>query len=77
MASSARVPNLLRGLQRAFSLTPVFVSHDLVMAHDLCDAVVALRAGQVVESVPIEQLFPHPQNPCTRVLIAAMPAWAF
>jgi len=65
-----------RGLQRAFSLTPVFVSMTLVMAHDLCDAVVALRMGQVVESAPIEQLV-HPQNPCTRALIAAMPAWAF
>jgi ABC-type glutathione transport system ATPase component len=73
----AQVLNLLHEMQRAFGLTYVFVSHDLAVVRYLCDEVVVLRSGQVVEAAPTETLFTDPQNAYTRALIAAMPGWAF
>jgi ABC-type glutathione transport system ATPase component len=73
----AQVLNLLHEMQRAFGLTYVFVSHDLAVVRYLCDEVVVLRSGQVVEAAPTETLFTDPKNAYTRALIAAMPGWAF
>ncbi len=73
----AQVLNLLHEMQRAFGLTYLFVSHDLAVVRYMCDDVVVLRGGQVVESAPTEQLFETPQNDYTRALIAAMPETVF
>jgi peptide/nickel transport system ATP-binding protein len=43
----------------------------------LCDEVVVLRRGQVVEAAPTQSLFEHPQNDYTRTLIQSMPDLAF
>lgn len=73
----AQVLNLLHEMQQTFGLTYVFVSHDLAVVRYLCDEVVVLRGGRVVEAAPTETLFRHPKHDYTRALIAAMPAWAF
>jgi len=69
----AQVLNLLHEMQQAFGLTYVFVSHDLAVVRYLCDDVVVLRGGMVVEAGPTEQIFSTPQDGYTRALIAAMP----
>ena len=73
----AQVLNLLHEMQRAFGLTYLFVSHDLAVVRYMCDDVVVLRGGEVVESAPTEQLFGAPQSDYTRALIAAMPETVF
>ncbi len=73
----AQVLNLLHEMQREFGLTYLFVSHDLAVVRYMCDEVVVLRAGQVVEAAPTGQLFEAPQSDYTRTLIAAMPEAAF
>ena len=73
----AQVLNLLHEMQRALGLTYVFVSHDLAVVRYLCDAVVVLRGGQVVEAAPTQDLFANPQHAYTRALIAAMPDLVF
>lgn len=73
----AQVLNLLHELQQAFGLTYLFVSHDLAVVRYLCDDVVVLRGGKVVEAAPTEQLFSEPRDVYTRALIAAMPELAF
>jgi ABC-type glutathione transport system ATPase component len=73
----AQVLNLLHEMQQEFGLTYLFVSHDLAVVRYMCDEVVVLRGGQVVESAPTEQLFEAPQSEYTRALIAAMPGTVF
>ncbi|MEO6624342.1 MAG: ATP-binding cassette domain-containing protein [Burkholderiaceae bacterium] len=73
----AQVLNLLHEMQRAFGLTYLFVSHDLAVVRYMCDAIVVLRAGQVVESADTATLFDAPQSDYTRALIAAMPEVAY
>lgn len=73
----AQVLNLLHEMQRSLGLTYVFVSHDLSVVRYLCDEVVVLRAGQVVEAGSARDLFDNPQDDYTRALIKAMPDMAF
>jgi len=54
-------------------LTLIFVSHDLAVVQCVCDTVVVMRAGKVVESGPVEQLYNKPQAAYTRALVAAIP----
>ena len=73
----AQVLNLLHEMQREFGLTYLFVSHDLAVVRYMCDDVVVLRGGQVVESAPTQQLFESPAAEYTRALMAAMPETVF
>jgi peptide/nickel transport system ATP-binding protein len=69
----AQLLNLLIGLrkQRAFSM--VFISHDLSVVRYLCDRVLVMYRGEVVESGPPEQLFSAPAHRYTRALLSAVP----
>jgi len=72
----AQILDLLRSLQREFGLAVLFVTHDLGVVADLCDRVVVMYAGQVVEEAALDPLFSHPQHPYTEGLLAAMPRMA-
>jgi peptide/nickel transport system ATP-binding protein len=69
----AQLLNLLIGLrkQRAFSM--VFISHDLSVVRYLCDRVLVMFRGEVVETGPTERLFAAPAHPYTRALLSAVP----
>jgi peptide/nickel transport system ATP-binding protein len=69
----AQLLNLLIGLrkQRAFSM--VFISHDLSVVRYLCDRVLVMYRGEVVEAGPTEQLFAAPAHSYTRALLSAVP----
>lgn len=69
----AQVLNLLHELQQEFGLTYLFVSHDLAVIRYMCDDVLVLRSGSVVETAACAQLFEHPEHAYTQSLIAAMP----
>ena len=69
----AQIVNLLADLQRRHGLALLFISHNLAVVRHLCDEVVVLCRGQVVERAPREALFATPQHPYTRTLLAAVP----
>jgi peptide/nickel transport system ATP-binding protein len=69
----AQVVNLLGELKEQLGLTLLFISHDLDVVEFLCDRVVVLYLGRVMEIAPTEELFARPRHPYTRALLAAAP----
>jgi oligopeptide/dipeptide ABC transporter ATP-binding protein len=69
----AQILNLLKDLQREFQLTYVFISHDLSVIRQICDRVVVMYLGHVVETAEAERLYQHPRHPYTGALISAVP----
>ncbi len=67
----AQILDLLRDLVRTDGLSIIFVTHDLGVVAELCDRVVVLYAGQIVEAAPTAELFSAPRHPYTEGLIAA------
>ena len=69
----ATVLKLFRELQQAFSLTYLFISHDLSVVRMMCDRVAVMYLGRIVEVAPTEQLFLAPRHPYTQSLLSAIP----
>ncbi len=69
----AQVLDLLARLADERGLTLVLVSHDLAVVRHLCDRVAVMRAGQIVEQGPTEQVWAHPSHEYTRTLQDATP----
>ncbi len=69
----AQVLNLMQDLQDAHGLTYLFISHDLSVIDLVCDDVVVLQSGRIVEQGPADQVFRDPQHAYTRRLIDAVP----
>jgi peptide/nickel transport system ATP-binding protein len=69
----AQVLNLMRELQREFSLTYLFISHNLAVVHHIADRVGVMYLGRIVELAPTRRLFAMPQHPYTRMLLEAVP----
>ncbi|MEP7160648.1 MAG: ABC transporter ATP-binding protein [Dermatophilaceae bacterium] len=69
----AQVLNLIADLVDGLGLTLLFVSHDLSVVRHVCERVVVMKAGRIVESGPVEQIYTDPQEPYTRRLVASIP----
>jgi oligopeptide/dipeptide ABC transporter ATP-binding protein len=69
----AVVLKLLMQLRREAGVAQLFVSHDLNVVRLLCDRIVVMYMGRVVETGPAEQVFRAPTHPYTRALISAIP----
>jgi oligopeptide/dipeptide ABC transporter ATP-binding protein len=69
----AQIVNLLADLRERHNLALLFISHNLAVVRHLCDEVVVLYLGRVVERAPREALFAAPRHPYTRALLAAVP----
>jgi len=69
----AQVLNLLEGLRRDLDLTYLFVSHDLSVIRYICDRVVVMYVGKVVEVARVNALFGTPKHPYTEALMSAVP----
>jgi ABC-type glutathione transport system ATPase component len=72
----AQILNLLLDLADQFSLTLIFVSHDLAVVRRICENVGVLHHGELVEHGPTGQLYDEPQHAYTRGLVAAVPTLA-
>lgn len=70
----AQVLNLLLDLKAEFDLTYVFISHDLNVIRYLCDRVMVMYLGKVVEIGETESVYANPAHPYTRALLASMPS---
>ena len=73
----AQIVNLLKRLQRDFSLTYLFVSHSLPVVRYLADRIAVMQGGELVEVGTTEQITAAPQHPYTRTLLAATPEIEF
>ena len=69
----AQVLNLLLDLRERRNLTMLFIAHDLSVVEYLCDQIVVMYLGRVVESGPARQLYSNPAHPYTRALLSAVP----
>lgn len=68
-----QVLKLLEEQARSRGLALLFISHDLAAVRYLCDEVLVMFRGRVVERGPTAELFARPQHPYTRALLAAVP----
>lgn len=69
----AQILNLMQDLQRAYGLTMLFIAHDLSVVEYLCDEVVVLYLGKVMERGPSREVYARPRHPYTKALIATAP----
>jgi peptide/nickel transport system ATP-binding protein len=69
----AVVLNLLQDLKQSMGMSYLFVSHDLNVVRLLCDRVIVMRSGRIVEQGPSERVLGDPQDAYTRELLTAIP----
>ena len=66
--------NLLLDLKAEFNLTYLFISHDLNVVRFICDRVMVMYLGRVVEVGPADTVLANPSHPYTEALLASMPS---
>jgi oligopeptide/dipeptide ABC transporter ATP-binding protein len=69
----SQILNLLKDLQEEFSLTYLFIAHDLAVVQFSCDVVAVMYMGRIVEQAPVNELFNNPLHPYTVALMSAIP----
>jgi len=69
----AQIVNLMGQLQKKFSLTYLFISHDLGIMEHVCNRVAVMYGGEVIEVQEAEKLFTEPRHPYTKALREAVP----
>ena len=73
VTTQAQIVELLRDLQRRFGTAMLLITHDLGLVSKVCDRVVIMYGGHLLEEAPVKELFEHPANPYTRALMRAIP----
>jgi len=69
----AQILNLLHDMKARYSLTMLFISHDLAVVKNICDRVAVMYLGKICEVATSEELYRHPRHPYTRALLSAVP----
>jgi oligopeptide/dipeptide ABC transporter ATP-binding protein len=70
----AQIVSLLARLRREHGTSILFISHDLGLVAQLCDRVVVMYCGQVVESGSVLDVYERPRHPYTRALLSSIPS---
>ncbi len=70
----SQVLNLLRRLQAEFGLSYLFITHNLALVEYLADEVCVMQRGKIVERGTVEEVFDHPQDPYTKLLLGSIPS---
>ena len=69
----AQILDLLAGLKKKLGTSIILISHDLGVIAQLCDHVLVMYAGQVIERGSVQEIFHHPAHPYTQGLLASLP----
>ena len=69
----AQILNLLSDLQKEFNLSMLFISHDLSVVKQICNNIAVMYNGQIVEYGPSNEVYFHPINEYTKLLISSIP----
>jgi oligopeptide transport system ATP-binding protein len=73
----AQILDLMRGLQEKTDTSIILITHDLGIVAQMCDRIVVMYAGQVVESGTTDEIFYTPQHPYTKGLLKSVPCPPF
>lgn len=74
VTTQAEILDLIRGIQVESEMTVLLVTHDLGVVADICDHVVVMYDGQLVESAPVEEIFYRPKHEYTQSLLGSVRA---
>ncbi|MGI9295164.1 MAG: ABC transporter ATP-binding protein [Pseudomonadales bacterium] len=69
----AQILDLMKKLQKLHGMAIMFITHDLGVIAEVCDRVVVMYAGRIVESAPVRELFATPRHPYTQGLLSSIP----
>ncbi len=72
----AQIMRLIKDLQAEMGTSTILITHDLGVVGQMCDHVVVMYLGRVVESGPVRQIIHHPRHPYTQGLLASLPSLA-
>ncbi len=73
VSTQAEILSLLRDLKHGLNLTVIFISHNLAVVNQICEEVVVILHGEVVEHGRVRDVFSNPQRDYTRRLIESVP----
>ena len=69
----AQILDLMKKLQNELGTSIAFITHDLGVVNEMCDRVIVLYCGEVMEEAPNQELFDDPKHPYTEALISTLP----
>ena len=67
-----QILQLLLNLRDALDLSYLFITHDLTLCYSICDRVLVMYKGQIVEQGPVDEVYEHPQHEYTKALLDAV-----
>jgi len=69
----AQILNLLKKLQREFSLTLLFITHDLRVVRQISDSIYVMQSGKLIEEGKTDIIFQNPKHEYTKMLLNSIP----
>jgi len=69
----ARILDLLKDLRQSRQMALLLITHNMGLVAEMCDRVVVMYKGRILESKPVQELFAHPEHPYTQSLLRSIP----
>ncbi len=69
----ARILDLLKDMRQSRQMALLLITHNMGLVAEMCDRVVVMYKGRILESKPVEELFANPEHPYTQSLLRSIP----